>query len=195
MVGLEYRKTQMFSRPGAGFLYEMRKQLPDTVNANVDTLWNNRKKGSINCEQDVVYKLSKSGPGSLGYGRLYGSKGSLERMEKECRGVLCKEFYHDIDVVNCHPVLLYQFAKNKFQIDLPEVEKLCDNRDAYLAAISDNRDDAKTSIIKILYGGKNTFPFLEPLAQEIKKFTKTLMGKPEYKELYECYIEYGYTID
>jgi len=186
MVGLEYRKTQIFSRPGAGFLYEMRNQLPNSVNANVDTLWNNRKKGSINCEQDIVYKLSKSGPGSLGYGRLYGSKGSLERMEKECRGVLCKEFYHDIDVVNCHPVLLYQFAKNKFQIDLPEVEKLCDNRDAYLAAISDNRDDAKTSIIKILYGGKNTFPFLEPLAQEIKQFTKTLMGRPEYKDLYEC---------
>ena len=184
------KRTQVFSRPGAGFLYEMKAQLPASVNKQVDALWNNRKKGSINCEQEIIYKLSKSAPGQLGFGRLYGSRGSLERMEKECRGVLCKEFYHDIDVVNCHPVLLYQFAKREFEIDLPEVEKLCDNRDEYLAKICDNRDDAKTAVIKILYGGKNTLPFLEPLAQEVKKFTKTIMALPQYKELYEACKNY-----
>jgi len=186
VCNLVFNVVQIFSRPGAGFLYEMRGSLPASVNSNVNSLWNNRKKGSINCEQEIVYKLSKSGPGSLGYGRLYGSRGSLERMEKECRGVLCKDFYHDIDIVNCHPILLFQFAKNKFDVDLVEVEKYCDNRDAYLQAVSDNRDDAKMEIIKILYGGKNTFPLLEPMAQEVKQFTKKLISLPEYKDLYDA---------
>lgn len=184
------KRTQIFSRPGAGFLYDRRASLPATVNANVDTLWNNRKKGSINCEQDIIYKLSKSLPGQLGYGRIYGSKGSLERMEKECRGVLCKNFYEDIDIVNCHPVMLVQFAKNKYSKDLVELEKYCDNRDDYLARICDNRDDAKTAIIKILYGGKNEHPFLEPMAQEIKAFTKFLINRDEYKDLADACRSY-----
>jgi hypothetical protein len=145
------KRTQVFSRPGAGFLYEMRASLPASVNSTVNTLWNNRKKGSIHCEQEVLYRLSKSNAGQLGYGRIYGSKGSLERMEKECRGVLFKEFYEDIDIVNCHPILLVQFAKNKYNKDLPEVERYNDNRDEYLSKLSDNRDEAKEFIIKILY--------------------------------------------
>jgi len=184
------KRSQIFSRPGAGFLYEKRSSLPATVNANVDTLWNNRKKGSINCEQDIIYKLSKSLPGQLGYGRIYGSKGSLERMEKECRGVLCQNFYYDIDIVNCHPVMLVQFAKNKYQKDLVELEKYCDNRDDYLSRICECRDDAKTAIIKILYGGKNEHPFLEPMAQEIKTFTKFLINRDEYKDLADACRSY-----
>lgn len=177
-------RVQLFSRAGAGFLYDMRGKLDKNVNAAVNTLWNNRKKGSLQCQNNVTYKLSKSAIGELGYGRLYGSAGSLERMEKECRGVLCKEFYYDIDIVNCHPVILVQFARNSFNVDLPELEKYVKNRDTYLAKISPNRDDAKTAIIKILYGGKADVAFLEPMAKEIREFTKMLSTKEMYAPLF-----------
>lgn len=184
LSSLTLEREQLFSRTGAGFLYDMRGKLDKTVNAAVNTLWNNRKKGTLQCQNNVTYKLSKSAIGELGFGRLYGSAGSLERMEKECRGVLCKEFYHDIDIVNCHPVILVQFARNRFSIDLPELEKYVQNRDAYLSKISSNRDDAKTAIIKILYGGKADTAFLEPMAKEVRDFTKMLSTKEEYTQLF-----------
>lgn len=184
LSSLILERVQLFSRSGAGFLYDMRTKLDKTVNAAVNTLWNNRKKGSLQCQNTVTYKLSKNAIGELGFGRLYGSAGSLERMEKECRGVLCKEFYYDLDIVNCHPVILVQFARNRFSIDLPELEKYVLNRDAYLSKISSNRDDAKTAILKILYGGKADVAFLEPMAKEIRDFTKMLSTKEEYTQLF-----------
>ena len=104
--------TQLFSRRGIGYLWDNRSQLDPGQVSIINSLYNNRKKGTIECQHTVTYKLSKSSAGKLGWGRLYGTRGSLETLEKECRGTICSEFYHDIDIVNCHPVLLSQFAKN-----------------------------------------------------------------------------------
>jgi hypothetical protein len=143
-----------------------------------------RKKGSIDGSIKVEYKLPKTGVGKLGFGRVYGTKGSLETLERECRGTMCREFYDDIDVSNCHPVLLHQFAQRYYQVELPEVEKYCDNRTEYLNQISENRDDAKQAVIKVFYNGKNEYPFLAPMVTEIRNFIKKyLMEDEKYKEL------------
>jgi len=138
--------------------------------------------------QDIVYKLSSKGAGKLGYGRLYGSKGSFETLEKECRGTICKEYYHDIDIVNCHPVILVQFAKTKYNLELPEVEKYVVNREDYLKNVmtenSITRDEAKQAIISILYGGScNQQSFLYELSQEVRGFSKKLFQMDEYADL------------
>lgn len=175
--------NQQFSRKGLAYLWNHRESIDATQLSIINSLYNNRKKGSMDGEQSITYKLSIKKAGKLGYGRYYGNKGSLETLEKEARGTLCKDFYHDLDIVNCHPVLLVQFAKYKYNKDLPELEYYCENRDIILKKISDNRDEAKTEIIRILYGGKNKHDITSKLSEEIKTFSKFLSKQKEYEEL------------
>jgi hypothetical protein len=182
---LKYETAQMFSKRGLGFLWGKRDELDPGQVSILQTIYNSRKKGSITGYQDIIYKYSKSNAGKLGYGRLYGQKGSLETLEKEIRGTLCKDYYYDLDFVNCHPVLLVQFARNMYNKELPEVETYVRDRDAYLARIGPNRDDSKNEIFRIFYGGRNTLPFLEPLAREVREFTKFLIKSGEFADLYD----------
>lgn len=177
--------TQLFSRSGLGFLWNKRTELDPGQAAILQSMWNNKKKGSVECQQTITYKLSKTRAGNLGYGRYYGTKGSLETLERECRGTLCKDYYYDIDIVNCHPVLLEQFAHNLHGKDLPEVSRLCQNRDEFLRNVGGTRDEAKTEIIRILYGGHNTNEYLGTLSNEVRSFSKFLSTRPEHAELFK----------
>ena len=191
MESLVFSVTQLFNRRAIGYLWDKKAELDPGQVEIINTIYNNKKKVESKlgaAMQTITYKLSNKNGGKLGYGRLYGNKGSFETLEKECRGTVCKEFYHDIDVVNCHPVILVQFAKSKYNIELPEVEKYVDNRDLYLKHVmTENgvtRDEAKTSIIKILYGGccpQNSF--LYELSQEVRAFSKKLSQTADYADL------------
>ena len=172
---VEVQTTQLFSRRAVGFLWSRRGQLDPGQVEILNALYSNKKKGSLQGEQTITYKLSSTAAGKLGYGRIYGSKGSLETLEKECRGTICKDLYHDVDIANCHPVLLAQLAKQQYDRDLPELDKYVDNRDAFLASISSNRDEAKTEVIRVLYGRRSTaestsFPFLHPCPPRFAHF-------------------------
>ena len=175
---------QQFSRAALGFLWAKREQLDPGQRTILDALYMGRKKGSIDGSIRVEYRLPKTGVGKLGFGRCYGSKGSLETLERECRGTMCREYYDDVDVVNCHPVLLHQLAQRNYQVEMPEVEKYCDNRPEYLAKISKDKDEAKQAVIKVFYNGKNEHPHLEPLSKEIRNFIKKhLMEDEVYRDL------------
>jgi len=152
----------------------------------INSLYNNRKKGSIECSQTITYKLSIKKAGKLGYGRYYGAKGSLETLEKECRGTICSDYYHDIDIVNCHFVLLAQFAKNKYNKDLPDVDRYVANREVFLKEAGGSRDDAKQEMIRIMYGGQTKNDYLIPLSKETREFSKFLSMQPEYLELFNA---------
>jgi hypothetical protein len=183
MAALSISCTQLFSRRGIGYLWDNRNQLDPGQVSIINSLYNNRKKGTIECQHTATYRLSSEKAGKLGWGRLYGTKGSLETLEKECRGTLCEEYYHDIDIVNCHFVLLSQFAKNKHGRDMPEVDRYIGDRESFFKEAGGSRDDAKQEIIRILYGGITKNEFLLPLSNETKKFSKFLTTLPEYKEL------------
>ena len=175
---------QVFSRSSLGFLWAKRDQLDPQQRSILDSLYMGRKKGSIDGVLKVEYRLPKTGVGRLGFGRCYGTKGSMETLERECRGTMCQEFYVDIDIVNCHPVLLCQFAQRKYQVEMPEVEKYCDNRNEYLAAIHEKKEEAKQAILKVFYNGNNEYPILAPMVVEIRNFIKKhLMRDDAYAEL------------
>jgi hypothetical protein len=175
---------QHFSRKSLGFLWSKREQLDPSQRSILDSLYKGRSKGTIEGVFNVEYRLPKTGVGKLGFGRCYGTKGSLETLERECRGTICRDFYDDIDVVNCHPVLLYQFAQHMYQVELPEVQKYCDNRTEYLTQIHESREEAKQAIIKVFYNGKNDYMLLTPMVTEIRSFIKNyLMTDPIYAEL------------
>lgn len=176
---------QKFSRRAVGFLWDNRKNIDPGQVKILNALFNNRKKGALICEQSITYTLSKSDIGKLGWGRIYGSRGSLETLERECRGTVCKELYHDIDVKNCHPVLLSQFAKRYFNQDLPEVDRLCADRELYMKMAGGSRDEAKQEIIRIIYGGKPKIEFFEALYKEVSAFTKKIARFQQYEELFE----------
>jgi hypothetical protein len=174
---------QRFNRAALGALWARRAELDPGQMMLVKSLYDNRKKGKVEGILRSEYSLANSNAGRLGYGRMYGSKGSFETLEREIRGTICAEFYHDIDVKNAHPVIMHQYAKRVYAFDMPETRKLCENRDAYLKRISPNRDEAKTAIIKVLYFGKNEHPFLEPWRLEIGAFAKILGDDPAHAEL------------
>jgi len=189
MAALTFNVVQLFNRRSIGYLWDKRDTLDPGQVEIINSIYNNKKKGGKPgvAEQKITYKLSGKNAGKLGYGRLYGNKGSFETLEKECRGTICKEYYHDIDIVNCHPVLLLQFA-SKRNIELPEVEKYVDNRETYLKNVmTENgitRDEAKQAIISILYGGTcNQKSFLYELSLEVRAFSKKLFQTTEYADL------------
>lgn len=183
MTELSINCEQVFSRRSLGFVWSKRNEIDAGQMVIVKALYDDRKRGSIKGSVRVEYKLARSQVGKLGYGRLYGTRGSLETLEREIRGTLCEEFYHDIDMKNAHPVILHQFAKMNFNKDLIEVEKYCDNRDDFLKKISANRDEAKTAFLKVMYGGKCDYQFLAGYEKEVSTFAKYLAHRDQYEEL------------
>lgn len=173
---------QLFSRKSVSHLWQRRGELDAGQMAIIKSLYDNRRQGSIQGSVRIEYNLSRTVPGKLGYGRLYGTRGSLETLEKEIRGTVCEEFYHDIDMVNAHPVILEQFAR-RLGTPLKEVEHLIQNRDLYLTQVGGTRDEAKEAIIKILYGGKNEYSFLIAFEKEVSTFARTLSTQDVYADL------------
>jgi hypothetical protein len=167
-----------------GFLWNKRAELDPGQVKILNAIYNNKKKKDLETKQTIVYKLSRSKIGQLGYGRYYSNVGGLETIEKECRGTLCREFYHDIDIVNCHPVILEQFARNRYGKELPEITYYNTHREEVLAKISANRDEAKTEVIRIMYGGKNTFQHTEALAESVRNFTQFLIAQGDFADLW-----------
>lgn len=184
-IPLTITTKQVFSKRALGYLWSKREELDPGQVSILNSMYNNRKRGQIEGTQVITYKLSKSLAGRLGYGRLYGTIGSLETLEKECRGTLCKDLYDDLDIKNCHPVLLVQFAK-RYGKDLSEVQAYVEKRDEILRSVSENRDAAKQEVIRIFYGGRTTILFLQPMQKEVREFTKFLIRTGDYDDLYKA---------
>ena len=95
-------------------------------------------------------------------GRVFPKKSlSLGCMRRDIRHTLMKDFYKDIDMVNCHATILHQLCKAH---DIPTIEltKYILNREDILQQVIDEykvtRDDAKhLFIILLFYGNFNTW--------------------------------------
>ena len=92
------------------------------------------------------------------FGRVYAKSpyGSIGNLPREIRGTLANDYYIDIDINNCHPVLLVQLC-DKYGIECSELRKYVNNRDEYLHRIINEynctRDDAKVLFLELMYGG------------------------------------------
>ena len=130
----------------------------------------------------VIYKRK------INYGRVIPEHSlSLFCLRKELRHALCHENYVDIDVVNCHPVILEQLCKmNNLKCD--NLSKYINDRENIIKQfiecfdIKDNedntaRDIVKTFFITLMYGG--TFGwFIEKnniMKSKDEKFTQYIM--------------------
>jgi len=96
---------------------------------------------NIKCRGEVkrIYSYTQNTPLEVG-GRLYCGN-SLQGIPKKIRGFLLEGIATDLDMKNCHPVILRYLCKiNK--IHCPELEYYCNHRDEILNA--GDRDKLKT---------------------------------------------------
>ena len=173
------KMTQLFARDGLTFLLNHRQQIDPVQFSSIESIFRNKKPAGEDSVFPVLYQLKKP---TLGFGRMYGSKGSLETLKRDIRGTLCRDLYHDLDISNCHPVLLVQFAKRYFDVNLPELTIIVQNRSKFLDQFP-TRDEGKVFLLTLLYGGINTTGKFLTLADEIKSFNTMLMGQPIFKDL------------
>ena len=141
-----------------------------------------------------IYSYSQTTPAGLG-GRLF-SGGSLQGIWSVYRGLLMRDIGTDIDMSNCHPVVL-RYICHKHEIQCPHLEYYINHRDECLAefpskSIGKNAYLVATNNDKILRG-TNLPKHLKDYDKEMKRIQKTLVGLPDYKTLQETVPEYKMT--
>ena len=137
-----------------------------------------KAKGEIN----QLYKHSEKS----NKGRLFGST-SIQALDGMIRGYLFRDISTDVDMVNCHPVLL-QYICKKDNIRCPILTEYVENRDNILKDLKrDGEKDPKTLILKIVnseYNAiRNKSQFIKDLTKEMKTIRGTLVLNDEYKEM------------
>lgn len=76
-------------------------------------------------------------------------------MKGVCKSALCKKNYVDLDMVNCHPVLLEQVFKEN-GLDTNILSLYNQKRDSFFKKLMDKgltRDQCKVLVMRIFYGG------------------------------------------
>ena len=115
------------------------------------------------------------------FGRQFDHSG-LQGMQKAIRGALCEGSVSDLDMVNCHPMILAWICR-KYDIACPNLEHYIRNRDKILTEICDNfkydKCDAKTLFLKstnsswrIKPVGDDSFDQYDAEMKRIQKETK-----------------------
>jgi len=115
-------------------------------------------------------------------GRLYCRENiGLQFFPRHIRHALAREFYDDIDIANCHPVLLTQWCE-KHEIPCPMLLQYVQKRETILtnmmAFYNKNRDAAKDMILRLLYGSslpKKHTPYLAKLKEEFDHIGDCMM--------------------
>lgn len=100
----------------------------------------------------VIYEYGK-GCDKNKLGRLYVKDGQgLQSFPFDMRNPLLDKHYWDVDMENCHYYLLQKLADN-WGLKTDAIQQYIRNRDDELKKVSSNRRVAKTTFLKIAYGG------------------------------------------
>ena len=139
-----------------------------------------------------IYSYSQSTPAGLG-GRLF-CGGSMQGIWGVYRGLLMRGIGTDIDMKNCHPVLL-RYICHRHDIRCPELEYYINHRDECLAEFPTAKVGKTTYLVATNSNKKQWRPFRLPNAfkkydAEMKKIQKQLVELPDYKNLQETIPEY-----
>jgi hypothetical protein len=97
---------------------------------------------------------------------------SMQKMNRRIRHTIAQGQYYDIDMVNCHPMLLYNLCK-MHGIKAPCLQNYVQNREQLLKSSNMSRETAKKIVIKMLYNEKLNCPKRMP-CKWMKKLHKEL---------------------
>lgn len=125
-----------------------------------------------------IYAYTEKSPDLVG-GRLF-SGGSIQGLGSSFRGFLMCDTTTDIDIKNCHPVLLEHICKTN-KIDCPNLSHYNNNRVDILARLG---SDAKVAILKAVNSDKInkkiTDDFFKDLDKECKKIQQSICRLEKY---------------
>lgn len=210
---MDFEGFQLFDRYKMGLLWKKRHLFDPGQVAFLKSLWDSKVKGTLKCKTPTIYRLTKDGAGKMGYGRYYGSGGSLEKLERGVRATLCSKFYNDVDIYNCHPDLTWQLSKILFNKDMIMLKYYCENRKALLQQWMEDYNigekEAKDIIIICINGGSferktkegrgkhgeilpPVYPesilknhIIQTIRQEVREFIDQLIESKIHNNLYE----------
>jgi hypothetical protein len=101
---------------------------------------------------EVVYHYAK-GFEETSLGRLYPRNNQgLQAFPFDMRNPLLEKYYWDVDMENCHYVILAKMADD-WGLPTEAIHQYIDNRDVELQRVSSERHISKTAFLKIAYGG------------------------------------------
>jgi len=125
------------------------KQISDmkTIKTIVNDFYTSKEKSNVVKYKYAIGKKS---------GRMFSTGHALQNISRKIRGSVSKGIYVDIDMVNCHIVILSKFCKDN-KISCPHLESYIADREPKLQelmkSLEIDRDTAKTIPLSIINGG------------------------------------------
>ena len=169
---ISYTKTEIFDCEFGRQLLN-NKDIPKEDRDKLRRFIKGSEKGN---KHTTTYKLGKDCKHEF-LGRLIALKGeSLQALPKDIRNAISNQYYHDIDMVNAQPTILYQYCeKQGWKCDA--IKKYVSQREELLNEICDTlnvqRWEAKDRIIALFFGNMcvNDLPsfFSDELLPELRR--------------------------
>lgn len=132
--GNVYEVTATFSTKAMSVLWNKRGKMMSKAQAGILKGLYDAKRGKycsdVTMGTPVIYRHSITNEmGRLGYGRYYSTPQGFETLEGILRGTLLRKTHSNIDIKNCHSTIIYQYAKNHFNLSMPHLEYYANNTD------------------------------------------------------------------
>lgn len=163
-----------------GIEYDPRKIMRDYLNSSsVDEDLNIRTTQVNYFQSAFLTKGTKKTQPKL-TGRLYASRcRSLQSLSCWIRHTIASEFYHDLDIVNCHPTILAQYCEKK-KLAYTALKKYVSNRDELIKSTGLSKDVVKQTIIQSMFDSKekhNDIEWIDDLDKEFKAIQNHMMNE------------------
>ena len=122
---------------------------------------------------------------------------SMQACPSSLRPLLLKNYYHDIDIVNCHPTLMIQVCETMGKlIAIPKLKEYVANRNDMLQRIADHfgveKAGCKFAVLRLLNGGS-----VQKWIKDVGLPAETDTDQPDLRDLAEearviraCFFEY-----
>jgi hypothetical protein len=119
--------------------------------------------------------------GGRSFGRMFANDVSLQGICREIRHTIAGEFYTDLDIINCHPVILLWLC-NKHDIVCDRLTEYVSNRDEFINELVElnkdsgvDADKVKEIFLSLINGGYTSYNELKHKSKFIKRFrTETI---------------------
>ena len=112
--------------------------------------------------------------------RYYADSSCLTYLKKEIRNSIIPKNIKDIDMVNCHPVILNYLCK-KNNVDCNILENYIENRELILSSFRENRKSVKELFLSILNGGfKDIYSDNQQINNYLKLFEDEIIRIQNY---------------
>lgn len=163
-----------------GIEYDPRKIIRDYLNySSVDEDLNIRTTQVKYFQSAFLTKGTKKTQPKL-TGRLYASRcRSLQSLSCWIRHTIANDFYHDLDIVNCHPTILAQYCEKK-KLAYTALKKYVSNRDELIKSTGLSKDVVKQTIIESMFDSKekhSDIEWIDDLDKEFKAIQNNMMNE------------------